>query len=147
MKIDIREVAFASEEYKSLLKIRYDVLRKPLGTELSAKDIEADDKEFHVAVFDGANAIACVLLRPINADIIKLRQMAVTDACQGQGIGAKLVLHAEELAASRGFKTMELHARKFAQGFYEKLGYATEGEEFIEATVPNIKMFKSLEIA
>ncbi len=144
MAIKIEEVAFGSEEYKALLKLRFEILRKPLGLKLSDKDVATDGKEFHIAAFENGNAVGCVLLRPISADTIKLRQMAVSDACQGQGVGAKLVKYAEELAAARGFKTMEMHARKFAQGFYEKLGYVTEGEEFVEATVPNIKMLKPL---
>jgi GNAT superfamily N-acetyltransferase len=144
MTIYIREVAFAGKEYQALLPIRYEILRKPLGLELSDTDIAGDDKEFHIAAFDHANAIGCVLLRPISTDTIKLRQMAVIAAYQGRGIGAKLVGCAEELAKARGFATIEMHARKFAQGFYEKLGYVSKGKAFIEVTVPTIKMVKPL---
>ncbi len=144
MTSPIKEVPFSSDEYKEILKLRYEILRRPLGLEVSAKDVATDDKEFHIAAFDDGKIIGCVVLRPINSDIIKLRQMAVSDACQGKGVGAKIVKYAEELAASRGFKTMETHARTVAQGFYEKLGYVAEGEAFIEATVPNIKMHKAL---
>lgn len=144
MTIAIQEVAFASEEYREILKLRYEILRRPLGLEVSAKDVATDDKEFHIAAFDNGKIIGCVVLRPITHDIIKLRQMAVYDAYQGKGIGTKLVRYAEELASSRGFKTMETHARTVAQSFYQKLGYVAEGEAFIEATVPNIKMLKSL---
>ena len=144
MTINIQEVAYGSEGYKALLKLRYEILRRPLGLELSTKDVAVDDKEFHIAAFDNGNAVGCVLLRPINTDVIKLRQMAVSDECQGQGVGAKLVRYAEELAAVRGFKIMETHARTFAKGFYEKLGYTAEGEEFTEVTVTTIKMVKIL---
>jgi len=144
MPVFIEEVAFGSTNYKTLLKLRHEVLRKPLSLELSGKDTATDDKEFHIAAFENESPIGCVLLRPISADTIKLRQMAVSDAYQGIGVGAKLVRYAEALAATRGFKTMEMHARKSAQGFYEKLGYVVEGDEFIEATVPTIKMRKPL---
>ena len=42
------------------------------------------------------NAMGCVLLRPVDQDRIKLRQMAVSETCQGQGMGARLVGYAEE---------------------------------------------------
>jgi N-acetylglutamate synthase-like GNAT family acetyltransferase len=144
MSITTEEVPYGSEKYKELLKLRYEVLRKPLGTELTDKDTALDDKEFHLAAVEGQTIAGCVLLRPLSPDLIKLRQMAVSDHYQGKGIGAKLVTYAEEVAAERGFKVMEMHAREFARGFYEKLGYVTEGEHFIEATVSTIKMHKSL---
>lgn len=145
MTITIKEVPFDSEEYKEVLQLRYEILRKPLGLEVSAKDVATDDKEFHIAAFEDEKIIGCVVLRPLTADIIKLRQMAVSGSQQGKGIGTKIVKYAEELAASRGFKIMETHARTVAQGFYERLGYVTQGGAFIEATVPNIKMLKSLD--
>jgi len=144
MTLKIEEVAFGSEKYKALLEIRYEILRKPLGLELCEKDTASDSNEIHIAAFEDEQPVGCVLLRPIDSNTIKLRQMAVSDSYRRLGIGAKLVGYAEELAATRGFKTIEMHARKSAQVFYEKLGYATEGEEFIEVTVPTIKMHKRL---
>jgi GNAT superfamily N-acetyltransferase len=144
MAVKIEEVAFGSEKYKALLEIRYEILRKPLGLELSAKDTASDSSEFHIAAVADEQPVGCVLLRPIDSKTIKLRQMAVSDAYRGQGVGAKLIGYAEALAAARGFKTMEMHARKSARVFYEKQGYAAEGGEFIEVTVPTLKMWKHL---
>jgi len=35
---------------------------------------------------------------------------------------------------------MTMHARKTAELFYEKIGYAPHGDEFIEVTLPHIEM-------
>ncbi|HRK60486.1 MAG TPA: GNAT family N-acetyltransferase, partial [Candidatus Kapabacteria bacterium] len=35
-------------------------------------------------------------------------------------------------------------ARKNVVGFYEKLGYSTYGEEYVEVTIPHINMKKTL---
>ena len=121
------------------------MLRRPLGIALSDRDTATDDKELHIAAFENGEVVGCVLLRPLGAGVVKLRQAAVYDRCQGQGVGARLVKHAEDMARARGFEVMEMHARTFARGFYEKLGYSAVGEEFIEATVLNIKMYKSLQ--
>jgi predicted GNAT family N-acyltransferase len=37
-----------------------------------------------------------------------------------------------------------MHARKSATGFYEKLGYTTDGQEFLEVTLPHVVMEKLL---
>jgi GNAT superfamily N-acetyltransferase len=142
--IQIEEVAFGSEKYRALLELRYEILRKPLGLAVSTEDTASDEREFHIAAFDGDRPVGCVLLRPLGSDTIKLRQMAVAEVLRNQGLGAKLVRFAEKLAAARGFKTIEMHARRSAQVFYEKLGYAETGPEFIEVTVPTVKMWKSL---
>lgn len=144
MTITIKDVPFGSEHYRQTLAVRTDVLRTPIGMVLREKDVATDDKEFHIAAFDGERMIGCVLLRPLTHDHIKLRQMAVVDGYQGQGIGAKLVQFAEQFAAQKGFKTVETSARKTAQGFYEKLGYAVVGEPFMEVDLHTIKMTKSL---
>jgi predicted GNAT family N-acyltransferase len=51
---------------------------------------------------------------------------------------------AENVARDAGFKTMTMHARKSAEVFYEKQGYAPYGDEFIEVTIPHIEMRKKL---
>ncbi|WP_457826415.1 GNAT family N-acetyltransferase [Staphylococcus aureus] len=37
-----------------------------------------------------------------------------------------------------------MHARKASIPFFEKLGYHTSGEEFIELTIPHVVMEKEL---
>jgi predicted GNAT family N-acyltransferase len=37
-----------------------------------------------------------------------------------------------------------MHARKTAESFYEKIGYSTYGDEFIEVTLPHVEMRKNL---
>ncbi len=75
---------------------------------------------------------------------IKLRQMAVENSQQGKGIGATMMNFAENVARDRGYKVMAMHARKTATGFYEKLGYRVEGDEFQEVTIPHYLMKKKL---
>ena len=69
--------------------------------------------------------------------------MAVDESLQGNGIGKKLVLFAENLSKSKGFQEIEMIARMSALDFYKKLGYKTEGDEFEEVTVRSINMIKN----
>jgi ribosomal protein S18 acetylase RimI-like enzyme len=70
--------------------------------------------------------------------------MAVYNEKQGKGIGRALMNFAEVLARDRGYKTLTMHARKDAQGFYEKMGYRVAGQEFKEITIPHLIMEKKL---
>ena len=70
--------------------------------------------------------------------------MAVSPVLQGKGIGRVLMVFAENIARDRGYRRLTMHARKTAIGFYEKLGYKTQGEEFQEVTIPHFEMDKEL---
>jgi GNAT superfamily N-acetyltransferase len=63
---------------------------------------------------------------------------------QGKGIGRALMIFAENIARDQGYKRLCMHARRSAIGFYEKLGYAVSGDEFVEVTIPHFTMEKSL---
>jgi len=70
--------------------------------------------------------------------------MAVHQRMQRNGVGHAIMQFAENVARDAGFKTMTMHARKTAELFYEKIGYAPHGDEFIEVTLPHIEMRKKL---
>lgn len=119
-------------------------MRTPIGMVLREKDKEHDPLEFHIVAMDDDTMVGCVLLRPLENGHIKLRQMAVAESHQGQGLGAKLVRFAEQLATERGFTVIETNARKVAQGFYEKLGYDVMSGEFLELNVIHTLMMRKV---
>ena len=51
---------------------------------------------------------------------------------------------AENLARDRGYRTITMHARDNALGFYEKMGYRKVGKPFEEITIPHYIMEKKL---
>lgn len=138
------QAPFASAVYNQTLRLREEVLRKPIGMSLRDKDKELDHTEYHLCAMDGETMAGCVSLRPLENGLIKLRQMAVAETHQGQGIGAKLVRFAESFAKKRGFHTIETNARKTAQGFYEKLGYEVMGGEFLEINLVHTLMMRKI---
>jgi predicted GNAT family N-acyltransferase len=70
--------------------------------------------------------------------------MAVIPAMQKNGLGRGLLDFVEKIAYDRGFRKMIMHARKTAIGFYEKLGYVADGDEFSEVGIPHVEMRKNL---
>lgn len=140
----VQELDQKNPLYKGVFDLREKILRQPLGLSLHNEDLseEAGDSIF-AAVSDGT-VIGCVMLRPAGSSKLKLRQMAVDGTLQQKGIGRLLVEAAEAYGRDNNFKQIVLHARKHAIGFYEKLGYQTEGPEFEEVGIAHMLMQKLL---
>ena len=51
---------------------------------------------------------------------------------------------AAAIAADRGFAEIIVHAQIAVVGFYRRLGYVAEGEEFEDAGIPHIAMRKKI---
>jgi len=123
-------------------ELRFRVLREPLGFARADVIVEAEDESLHLAAVHDRQVVACVMLTPVAPTRGKLRQMAVTPSLQGTGLGRALVQHLEQALSAKGFNEIELHAREHAVGFYEKLGYAPEGDAFIEVGLRHFLMRK-----
>ncbi|MVO89008.1 GNAT family N-acetyltransferase [Streptomyces sp. p1417] len=73
-----------------------------------------------------------------------LGRLAVLRSARGLGAGAALVGAIEDAARERGLTAVDLHAQTHALGFYERLGYAAYGAEFLDAGIPHLAMRKAL---
>lgn len=140
----LKIVDHGTEEYKEVLALRDEVLRKPLGLHFSQDELEQEKEHMHMAAYEDDQILGCCMLVKEGEDTVRLRQMAVVNDVQGKGIGRALMQFAENLARDRGYKRITMHARKNAIGFYERLGYKKKGEEFMEITIPHIVMEKEL---
>lgn len=137
------KIDFATPEFDEALRLRYDILRKPLNLEFELEDILTEYLECHFAIFNYLDQIVgTVSYRELSDDVIKMRQMAIASEYQGQKLGKTLIRYTEKWAIRKGYKKIELHARKTAVPFYEKFGYRTEFDEFEEVGIPHLKMYK-----
>ena len=137
-------IRYNSPNYAATLALRDEVLRKPLGLEFGAAELEQERDHFHIACFRDRTLVGCLMLVPLSASLVKMRQVAVKPQLHGQGIGRTLVEYAEQFARERGFSLMKLHARDTAIPFYEKQGYERDGEMFEEVSIPHWEMQKLL---
>ena len=126
------QIKYSSDDYQKALTLRYEALRKPLGLKWLQKELEAEDKQFHFGLFSANNhLIACVTVMPLDKHTAKIRQMAVAASYRKTGLGTQFMRQVEQILHAKGFGRIEMHARKTAIGFYEKLGYTIEGDEFL----------------
>lgn len=145
-KLPLEITPFSTHDpiYTKSLELRERCLRIPLGLSLADEDLSDEVNQLHFGLFDGEQLIASLILKPLGSDLAKLRQMVVDDSARGRGHGAKLVKAVEAWAWDNGYRHIELAARYYAKGFYEKLGYVAYGELFKEVTLDHIKMSKHL---
>jgi predicted GNAT family N-acyltransferase len=141
----LKLIDFGSPEYKQMVQLRYNILRKPLGLEFDPHELEQERHDILLGCFDDGKLEGCCMLTQTGPKEVRLRQMAVISGLQGKGLGKALIQFAENIARDRGFKVICMHARKSAMGFYEKLGYEKIGDEFTEVTIPHYKMEKKLQ--
>ena len=140
-----RRITTADPEYEGEKELRNRVLRAPLGLTLSDDDVRGEDRQIHWIAADGSGrVIGCVLMAVPGDGTADLRQMAVDEARHGQGIGRGLVERVEQTARGMRISRLTLHARLYARGFYERLGYRAASDVFTLVTIPHIKMEKNL---
>ncbi len=141
----ISEIEFGSPNFDCAIQLRHLVLREPLNMVFHTIDIAKEASELHFALFNQYDVIiACLSVRILTNTLAKVRQVAVAPHLQGKGLGKKLGIGVEKILKSKGFDTIELHARSNAIPFYEKLSYKSVGNMFEEVGIKHIKMLKKL---
>jgi GNAT superfamily N-acetyltransferase len=140
----LKIIDHGTAEYLQMVKLRDDILRKPLGLSFTAEELETEKDHMLIAAFEEERMLGCCMLIEEQPDAIRLRQMAVLNDLQGKGIGRALMNFAENLARDRGYRIIRMHARINAVGFYEKVGYKVKGDQFLEVTIPHYVMEKQL---
>ena len=137
-------IDYESPLYYRALDLRNRVLRIPLGLSLDTYDHSHEVSQHHLAYLEKGSLFAILVLVPKRGAVVKMRQVAVEPSFQSKGIGRRLVSFSEDFAKSRGYRSMELHARNSAIPFYRKLQYEVVGDEFVEVGIPHHKMIKIL---
>ena len=140
----LKIIDHGTSEYRQMVKLRDEILRKPLGLGFSKEELEKEKDNMFIAAYDDDQMLGCCMLVEENPSTVRLRQMAVLNDLQGKGIGRALMNFEENLARDRGYKTMSMHARKNVVSFFEKMGYKVTSGEFIEITIPHYVMEKQL---
>jgi len=124
--------------------LRHEALFAPFGLARDDRwDDAGEDRRHLVAVSDGrVVGYACMLLGPARDG--HMRQVSVSPALHGTGIGRALMEEAEAEAVRIGLELLWLNARVTAEAFYHRLGYATVSGVFPSGRtgVPHVRMEK-----
>lgn len=140
----LKIIDYGTADYQKMVKMRDEILRKPLGQSFSNAELEEEKKNLLIGAFEDDEMLGCCMIVENDPAKAQLRQIAVLNNLQGKGIGRALVLFAENLARDHGYKKMCMDARKNTVHFFEKMGYKVTGDEFVKLTIPHLKMEKEL---
>lgn len=70
----------------------------------------------------------------------RIGRMAVLRAWRGTGVGGAMLQALMAEAKRRGHRECHLHSQAHAKAFYERHGFAVEGEEYLEAGIAHVGM-------
>jgi predicted GNAT family N-acyltransferase len=139
-------IEFGSGRYQEFLDLRYKILLKPLGLKFLDSFREEEADFLHIGCIDSLTdkLVGGLILVPINAEEIRVMQVAVDTVRQGEGLGRRLIEYAISEARSIGYERLVMHAMLSVVGFYEKLGFKQEGDLFEEKGINFVRMVKKL---
>lgn len=141
-KVDV-ELASWDEHAPLLTELRMEVFVAEQGVPAELEIDAFDPHCVHVLTRDAeGNAIGTGRLLPDG----KIGRMAVRARVRRRGVGRAIL--AFLLAHARGLnhRRVYLDAQLSALPFYERLGFTTEGEPFMEAGIPHQRMARQLDL-
>ena len=97
----------------------------------------------HFLILDGDTAIGAARLRDYGG-MAKVERVAVLAPHRGRKAGWALMEALIARARGRGFTRMMLNAQVAVEGFYTAMGFAAEGERFVEADIEHVRMTRGL---
>jgi predicted GNAT family N-acyltransferase len=134
----------AADGVADAFAVRHEVFVVGQGVPLDLERDELDEAADHLVVRVDGRVMGAGRLVVADHGIGVLGRLAVRAEARGAGLGVALVQAIEERARERGLRAIELHAQTYVREFYERLGYAAVGEEYLEAGIPHISMRKPL---
>ncbi|MEV0599630.1 GNAT family N-acetyltransferase [Streptomyces sp. NPDC050315] len=119
-----------------IFDLRRSVLRPGLPADAAVYPEDADPGVFHMAAYDGDTLAACATFFPDPVPgeeavpAYRFRGMASSPEARGRGFGAAVLRAGIQEAARRGAELVWCNGRVSARGFYERMGFTTDGATF-----------------
>jgi predicted GNAT family N-acyltransferase len=104
---------------------------------------EFENEATHFVLYDGEKAVGAGRFRTIDS-IGKIERICVLPDYRNRGAGRLIMESIEQFARENGITKAKLNAQTHAEHFYEKLGYKTVSDIFMDAGIPHVTMIKQL---
>ena len=137
-----------------IFPLRHAVLRP--GRPVSYSVYSEDEGAVHVGAWDDDMLVGCATVFPepwpgndrlaAVPDAWRLRGMAVDPTMQGTGVGSLVLDEGAAAAREAGASVLWANARTAALGFYERMGWRIDGDDFIakDSNLPHFPMALTL---
>jgi len=97
----------------------------------------------HIIIYFNEQPVGAGRVRIVD-NIGKLERICILFTYRKFGLGKMIIKALEEIVKEQGVSGVKLHGQKQAEGFYQKLGYCSSSEVFMEDGIPHILMQKEL---
>jgi GNAT superfamily N-acetyltransferase len=132
---------FATPAYLEGLELRKMVLREPLGLNIYDDPLEQEYDQLHFGLYAADRMVGTCTLKIHSDGSLQMRQVAVHPEFSRKGYGQMLVEYCQDYALRQGASRLFCHARDIARPFYERCGWQSEGEQYIEVGIPHYTMY------
>ncbi|MGG3799496.1 GNAT family N-acetyltransferase [Metabacillus fastidiosus] len=122
---NIRKIVFVEEQ------------KVPVEEEIDQFENEAD----HLVLYDGEKPVGAARFRVVD-EYGKLERICILKDYRNKGAGSLLMEYLENIASQKGLNKLKLNAQTKAVPFYERSGYKTVSELFMDAGIPHVTMTK-----
>ena len=109
------------------------------------QDIDGlDDQCWHLwGEEDGALAAYLRLIPPgVTYEEASIGRVITSAKYRGTGVGNTLLEHAIPFMTQHGYSTLYIGAQQYARPFYEKHGFVSTGDEYLEDDIPHVHMIR-----
>ena len=120
--IEVQEPS-SSLEWAAYYKIRWEILRKPLGLKKGSERDDLENKSIHRLIKYGNEIIGVGRLHFNDGYIAQIRYMAIVERFRGKGLGRLLVDEFIKISKDNNREKIMLYAREPVLKFYKKLGF------------------------
>ncbi|MGG3805966.1 GNAT family N-acetyltransferase [Metabacillus fastidiosus] len=122
---NIRKIVFVEEQ------------KVPVEEEIDQFENEAN----HLVLYDGEKPVGAARFRIVD-EYGKLERICILKDYRNKGAGSLIMEYLEKLASQKGLDKLKLNAQTKAIPFYERFGYKTVSELFMDAAIPHVTMTK-----
>ncbi len=137
-------LAHLPEEFLAIQRIRVAVFQVEQQVDPHLDFDGQDEASQHSIALWAGEPTGTMRMRGIAAGQVKVERLAVLPEFRGRGIGRRLMEEALAVLCEQGIEVVQVHAQIQVRSFYEKLGFESQGEEFVEAGILHVKMKKLL---
>lgn len=137
------ELVTSNELREEAIALRLEVFVKEQGVDVS-EEITGDDNLFrHFYLYEGDVLVSYARARVID-DYCLIGRVLTKKEYRKRGYSSKVLKKIEEEMLKEGIHTFKLHAQDASLSFYEKLGYHSIGEGYLEAGIPHHNAEKTI---
>ncbi|MBW4469496.1 MAG: GNAT family N-acetyltransferase [Stenomitos rutilans HA7619-LM2] len=138
------KVANFSLDFSAIQQIRYLVFQLEQGVSADLEFDGQDEASDHLLAYLDGQPVGTTRIRRLDSLTAKVERVAVIRAARGSGIGKRLMVAAIAFLQEANVAEVQIHAQEAVRDFYQRLGFEPEGEIFVEAGIPHVKMKKLL---